>query len=153
MCFTFAREFIMARLVLPHEQRSNRFSGLFWCMAATAIPSIGIALACRPFTKEHVGLLLGSVIAGGFIYWTGSNLISGIYTSKQGVYRRDESPIRYWIHTIVIAAATFLVLLFWIHQVRLVAGRSMEPNANKTLVATGDNVLLEFELPSRRCHS
>ena len=25
--------------------------------------------------------------------------------------------------------------------------------ANKTLVATGDNVLLEFELPFRRCHS
>ena len=25
--------------------------------------------------------------------------------------------------------------------------------ANKTLVATGDNVFLEFELPFRRCHS
>jgi hypothetical protein len=24
---------------------------------------------------------------------------------------------------------------------------------NKTLVATGDNVFLEFELPFRRCHS
>ena len=121
----------MARLVLPHEQVSNRVSGLLWCIAATVLPSIGIALACRPFTTEHVGLLLGSVIAGGFIYWTGSNLISGIYTSKQGVYRRDESPIRYWIHTIVIAAGTFLVLLFWIHQVRLVAGRSMEPKCEQ----------------------
>ncbi len=143
----------MARLVLPHEQRPHRVSGLLWCMAATVLPSIGIALACRPFSTEHIGLLLGSVIAGGFIYWTGSNLISRTYTSKQGVYRRDDSPIRYWIYTIVIAAATFLVLLFWIHQVRVVAGGSMEPNANKTLVATGDNVLLEFELPFRRCHS
>ncbi len=26
-------------------------------------------------------------------------------------------------------------------------------NSNKTLVATGDNILLEFELPFRRCDS
>gem|GEM_PF-7057659 len=71
---------------------------------------------------EHVGLLLESIIAGGFVYWTGSNLTSGIYTSKQGVYRRDEAPFRYWIHTIVIAAATVMVLLFWIYQIRLVTG-------------------------------
>ena len=30
---------------------------------------------------------------------------------------------------------------------------SKRKKANKTLVATGDNVLLEFELPFRRCHS
>jgi hypothetical protein len=29
----------------------------------------------------------------------------------------------------------------------------MKNKANKTLVATGDNVFLEFELPFRRCHS
>jgi hypothetical protein len=28
-----------------------------------------------------------------------------------------------------------------------------EYKANKTLVATGDNVLLDSELPFRRCHS
>jgi hypothetical protein len=28
-----------------------------------------------------------------------------------------------------------------------------EYKANKMLVATGDNVLLELELPFRRCHS
>ena len=126
----------MTRLVLPHDRRSNRSSGLLWCMGATVIPSIWIAFAFRPLGSEHVGLLLGAVISGGFIYWTGSNLISGTYTSKQGNYRRDESPIRYWIHTVVIAAATSLVLLFWIHQIRVVTGGPMEPNANKPRHAT-----------------
>lgn len=126
----------MTRLVLPHDRRSNRASGLLWSMVATILPSVWIAYASRPFGSEHVGLLLGAVIAGGFIYWTGSNLISGTYTSKQGIYRRDESPVRYWIHTIAIAAATILMLLFWIHQIRVVTGDLMEPNANKPRHAT-----------------
>lgn len=131
-----AKESIMTRIVLPHDRRSNRTSGLLWCMGATILPSIWIAFAWRPLGSEHVGLLLGAVIAGGFIHWTGSNLISGTYTSKQGNYRRDEFPIRYWIHTIVIAVAMFLVLLFWIHQIRVVTGGSMESRANKPLHAT-----------------
>jgi glycerol uptake facilitator-like aquaporin len=126
----------MTRLVLPHDRKSNRTSGLLWCMGATILPSIWISFAFRPLVSEHIGLLLGAVIAGGFIYWTWSNLISGTYTSKQGNYRRDESPIRYWVHTIMIAAVTFLVLLFWIYQIRVVTGGSIEPNANKPRHAT-----------------
>jgi hypothetical protein len=124
----------MTRLVLPHDRRANRTSGLLWCLGATILPSVCIAFAWRPLSSDHVGLLLGAVIAGGFICWTGNNLISGTYTSKQGNYRRDESPIRYWIHTIVVAAATFLVLLFWIHQIRVVTGGSMKPDANRVEV-------------------
>jgi len=105
-------------------------------MGATILPSIWISFACRPLVSEHIGLLLGAVIAGGFIYWTGSNLILGTYASKQGNYRRDECPIQYWIHTIMIAAVTFLVLLFWIHQIRVVTGGSIEPNAKKPRHAT-----------------
>jgi hypothetical protein len=126
----------MPRLVLPHDRRSSRTSGLLWCMGATILPSIWMAFGWRLLGSEHVGLFLGAVIAGGFIYWTGSNHISVIYTSKQGNYRRDESPIRYWIHTIVIAAFTSLALAFWIHQIRVVTGTSMEPNANKASLST-----------------
>lgn len=143
----------MSRHVLPHGQGAEGSRGFLWCMAAPVLPSIGIALAWRPFTTEPIGLMLGSVITGGFICWTGSNLISGVVTSKQGVCRRDEAPIRYWVHSIAIAAATFLVLLFWLHQIGVVAAGLAEPGADKPLVATGDHIPLESELPFRRCLS
>lgn len=117
--------------ILPHRRRVRQsqrqelrmkpegkpLRGLLWSMAATVLPSIGIALARSPFGSKHIGLLLGSVIAGGFVYWTGCNLISGTYTSKQGAYRRKDSPIRYWMHTALIAAATCLALLYWLNQI------------------------------------
>ena len=93
------------------------FRGLLWSMAVTVLPSIGIALARNPFGSKHIGLLLSSVIAAGFIYWTGCSLLSGTYTSKQGSYRREDSPIRYWMHTALIAAATCLALLYWLNQI------------------------------------
>ncbi|HBJ83692.1 MAG TPA: hypothetical protein DDZ88_07465 [Verrucomicrobiales bacterium] len=91
-------------------------------MVVTVLPSIVIALVWRPLGADQIGLLLGSVIAGGFTSWTVSNFLSGVYTSKQGIYRRDEAPIRYWTHTIIIAAATVLVIFYWIHQIREVTG-------------------------------
>ena len=129
----------MTRLILPHERSSNRSNGFFWCMAATVLPSILIAIVWRPPGADLIGLLLGSVIAGGFISWTAGNVFSGVYTSKQGVYRRDESPIRYWIHTIIIAAATVLLIFYWFHQICMVAGaQSKIQSANKTSLLTPD---------------
>lgn len=101
---------------------AHRSLGLLWCMLGTVVPSSGMALIYRPLGADHIGLLLGSVIAGGFIYWTASNVFTGVYTSKQGIYRRAEAPIRYWLHTIVIAAATAVTIFYWFHQVRAVTG-------------------------------
>jgi hypothetical protein len=88
---------------------------------------------------DLVGLFLGAVIAGGFIYWTAANIFSGVHTSKQGIYRRDESPIRYWIHTIIIAAATALLIFYWFYQIFAVTGaQSKIQSANKTSLLMPD---------------
>lgn len=108
-------------------------------MAATILPSIVIAIVWRPPGADLIGLFLGAVIAGGFISWTASNVFSGVYTSRQGIYRRDESPIRYWIHTIIIAAATALLIFYWFYQIFAVAGaQSKSQSANKTSLLTPD---------------
>jgi hypothetical protein len=80
------------------------------------IPALIVGIQCRPFTQEHIGLALGSVIAGGFIHWTSSNLLSGVFRSRQGNYRRSEAPIRYWLNTAFIAVGTVFAIWFLIHQ-------------------------------------
>lgn len=92
-------------------------------MAVTVLPSIVIGFVWHPLGTDHIELLLGSVIAGGFTFWTVSNFIRGVYTSMQGIYKRDEAPILYWTHTIIISAATALVIFYWFHQIRAVTGR------------------------------
>lgn len=112
----------MTRFLLPHDKKSMRCSGLLWCIVATVLPSIAVAVVWRPIGPDHIGLLLGSVLVGSFIYVTGSSLTSKVFTNKQVVYRRNESPIRYWIHTTIITAATILLLFFWIRQMGIVVG-------------------------------
>ena len=72
--------------------------------------------------------MLAAVISGGFLYWSGSNLLTGIYRSKQGVYKRDEAPIRYWANTVIVALATVGAICFLIHQVLLVVGTNFPNN-------------------------
>jgi hypothetical protein len=152
---TVRQETIMTRLVLPHERRSNRSNGFFWCMASTSLPSIVIAIVWRPSGTDLIGLFLGAVIAGGFISWTAGNVLSAVYTSKQGIYRRDESPIRYWIHTIIIAVATALLIFYWLYQISAIAGaQSKIQSANTSWVATADKLprSLRSVSPTPPCH-
>ena len=85
-------------------------------LGITMVPAALIAIWNRPFTHDHLGLLLASVIAGGFIWWTSSNLFGGIFISKQGVHAWSEAPLRYWTGTIVVALFTALAIYFLIDR-------------------------------------
>lgn len=106
----------MPKYVLPEERSRRGAYPLLLCFALTLIPALVLGIRCRPFTQEHIGLALAAVIAGGFIYWTSSNLLTGEFRSRQGNYRRSEAPIRYWLNTAFIAAGTVMTIWFLIHQ-------------------------------------
>ena len=89
-------------------KKSNHL--LYLCFGFTVIPALIYVLLFLPYTGDHFGLTLSSIISGGFIYWTLTNLTSGIYTSKQGVYKKSETPIKYWINTTIIALFTALAI-------------------------------------------
>ena len=110
----------MQRFLLSHERRSSQPLGIVWCFVATVLPSTALVLTHLPFGDEHFGLLLISTIAGGFIWWTGNNVISGVFTSNQGIYRRDQAPLRYWLLTFIIATGTALIIFGWLHQARTI---------------------------------
>ena len=82
----------------------------------TIVPASLIVIWNQPFTHDHPGLLLASVIAGGFIWWTSSNLFGGVFISKQGVHARTEAPLHYWTGTIVVALFTALAIYFLIDR-------------------------------------
>jgi zinc transporter ZupT len=106
----------MAKLILPDERPRDQTFPVLLCFGLTLIPALALGAWCRPFTQEHIGLALAAVIAGGFIYWTSSNLLTGIFKSRQGNHRRSEAPIRYWLNTAFIAAGTIMTVWFLIHQ-------------------------------------
>lgn len=114
----------MAKFVLPEEKPQSQAFPLLFCMVLTGVPAVVLGIWCRPFTQEHLGLALAAVIAGAFIYWTASNLLSGEFRSRQGNYRRSEAPIRYWLHTAFIAVGTGFTIWFLIHQSLVVLAAS-----------------------------
>jgi len=106
----------MAKFILPGEQPRGQAFPLLLCFALTLIPALVLGIRCRPFTHEHIGLALAAVIAGGFIHWTSSNLLTGVFRRRQGNYRRSETPVRYWLNTAFIAAGTVMTIGYLIHQ-------------------------------------
>ena len=95
------------------------------------IPAIIFGLRSRPFTQEHIGLLLAALCAGGTIYWTASNLLTGVFTSRQGNYKRSEAPVRYWLNTGFVAMGTVLAIWFLVHQAAVVSD-SNRPLSSKS---------------------
>ncbi|MCW1885234.1 hypothetical protein OKA04_10885 [Luteolibacter flavescens] len=106
----------MPKFVLPGETGKRRSVPMPVCFGLTVVPALVLGISCRPFTQEHIGLGLASLIAGGFIWWTSSNLLTGVYESRQGSFSRREAPVRYWLHTAFIAALTILMISFLVHQ-------------------------------------
>ena len=106
----------MAKYILPEERPRDQTFPVLLCMGLTVVPALVLGIWCRPFTQEHLGLGIAAVSAGGFIWWTSSNLLTGEFRSRQGNYRRSEAPIRYWLHTAFIAVGTIFTIWFLIHQ-------------------------------------
>lgn len=96
------------------------------CFGLTLIPAVVVGFWFRPFTQEHIKLLILSSCAGGTLYWTSSNLLTGVFTSRQGNYRRDEDPLRYWLLTAVVGLGALMTIWMLIHQIAEMAavGRS-----------------------------
>ncbi len=121
----------MSRLILP-EERPRRRAGYVWaCLGLTLIPALILAFRSRPFTQEHIGLLLAALSAGACIYWTASNLLTGVFISSQGNYKRRDAPIRYWLNTGLVAMGTALAIAYLVHQAAVVAvpDRPLAPQA------------------------
>ena len=114
----------MARLVLPDE-RQSRAALYFWlCFGLMVVPAVLLGVWIRPFTQEHIGLGVAAVTAGGMTYWTCSNLLTGVFKSRQGVYERCDAPVRYWLNTGFIAIGMILAISFLIHQSLIVVAES-----------------------------
>ena len=110
----------MVKLLLPEEKMEQRTVPVWVCFGLTVVPAVVLGVWCRPFSQDHIGLLLGAGIAGGFIYWTSANLLTGVYRSRQGNYRRSEKPLAYWFHTAVVAGFTGFALCALVNQARIV---------------------------------
>ncbi len=79
--------------------------------------------------------------AGGFTYWTCSNLLTGTFRSRQGKYERNVAPFRYWMNTVLIALGTILTISYLVHQSLVVvavnrSGVSEPKLENKSDMAT-----------------
>jgi undecaprenyl pyrophosphate phosphatase UppP len=124
---------MMARLILPDERKS-RTALYFWsCFCLFTVPAFILGLLFRPLTQEHIGLGVAAVSAGGFAYWTCSNLLTGTFRSRQGNYERDVEPFRYWMNTVLIALGTILTISFLVHQSLVVVAVSRSVDSEPKL--------------------
>jgi hypothetical protein len=121
----------MTKLSLPEDRRCSHIPRLLICLGLTTIPALVLTVMFRPLSQHHIGLILASIVSGGFLHWTSSNLLTATYTSRQGVYQRANAPFRYWIHTVFISILTTISIYYLIHQALLVSSHRWTTLENK----------------------
>jgi len=92
-----------------------------WLAGVTCVPLVAgvvVAISRLPWTQDHTGVVLGSVIFSGFLWWLLESVLTGCYRSNQGNYDRWSSPLRYWVHVAILIAANVLLGCGWIYYFR-----------------------------------
>lgn len=88
-----------------------------WLIGLSCVPLIAgfaVAISSLPWTQDHSGLTLCSLILPGFLWWLLSSLLKGCYQSKQGTYDCRSSPVRYWVHVAILSGANVLLGYGWV---------------------------------------
>ena len=89
----------------------------WWLLGLCMVPCIvgfGAAIARLPWTQDHTGLILASIILSGFLWWLLSSVLTGYYRSNQGNYDRRSAPPRYWIHVAILFGGNVLLGYAWV---------------------------------------
>jgi len=91
-----------------------------WLLVPCSLAGLGVALTRLPWTQDHTGLILTSIILSGFMWWLLGSLVTGCYRSQQGNYDRRLAPLPYWIHVAILIVANALLGYGWLHYLLLV---------------------------------
>jgi len=90
------------------------------CLAMPPLIAVVISVFTLPLRQDHVGLILASLVSGGFSYCSLTNLKTGHFTSQQGNYSRSYTPFRYWLYSLLVLGFTIFALVYFLYQACIV---------------------------------